>query len=865
MSAEAKVIDIENNTEDELEFKKPSSGELQESFENLYLACDELEFKDQAIKIKEKLNSLKDRLYVMVVGEGNFGKSTFINAYLKRDIAPVSIVPKTWKIDSYYSIQDSSSEHAVAYFVDSDPKKMSIDEAREYNNNEEKKSKEDKNYVSNLFEIKWHVHCPDVDEDICLIDTPGLGQLRSDIKVENLKIFDSKGIQIESNDPFEGYFHKADVVLWCFKAEKINAIQSFEKLKSIQKYNKPILGVITQMDKAPRERWDEVIDHAKSTYGDMLTTFLPSAIGKDLDLKDQTLSNIRKNVTSIVESDGIKERELLKSYRYEQNCFLERSLGVGNFYKVNLSIYNKITLEVEKTANTTLDNIDKDIVSLLENYESSLSNLLHGIWSKVEGRKDNRSGEFRRLFEMKINDNADLFGSIENTMNRHLTNLENELKTIFTNYHWEALELGSGAVETHSEEINIDLNIKKILKDISTPECNINGSEGGGQFALGGIAAVIGMAALGPIGIAAGLFGLLLKNEKEECISKARGAIEDKVNTVLQTVADQTNTTIQSIYDEVFDNISSSFHDFTGTTGTEEILPILTKIDGCLTLAGITPQSNRILNHKTLPKIEYYWMSIDYVTSDTDWMTSNKEIRLASADNICSKLNSEIADELSELLKSEKEITEVTFKDKVNNKYLQDTVHLNILLEGIDDYQNLQFSRQDFINLAVSHYSSHSDDFLEDNYNDLVKEIVIGNRDIDKCFKLVPGNLVDKIQPFARKEIVRQLNINSWSAVPKNLNTLISEEFEKNEILEKKYLSFIKSRVERYYDRSIEELPDNTGVDFKFSDFFGYSFKGDYEFSGNVPNTVGIEIAKSIERSVFKKYSKQLRIRYILD
>ena len=63
--------------------------------------CHRHGFLEQAERVAQRARDSAEPLLVMVVGEGNFGKSSLVNALAGRRVAPVSIIPKTWKVDLY--------------------------------------------------------------------------------------------------------------------------------------------------------------------------------------------------------------------------------------------------------------------------------------------------------------------------------------------------------------------------------------------------------------------------------------------------------------------------------------------------------------------------------------------------------------------------------------------------------------------------------------------------------------------------------------------------------------------------------------------------------------------------------------------
>ncbi len=49
----------------------------------------------------ESISQLKEPFLLFVMGSGNYGKSTLINALLKRNIVISTDIPNTWKLDLF--------------------------------------------------------------------------------------------------------------------------------------------------------------------------------------------------------------------------------------------------------------------------------------------------------------------------------------------------------------------------------------------------------------------------------------------------------------------------------------------------------------------------------------------------------------------------------------------------------------------------------------------------------------------------------------------------------------------------------------------------------------------------------------------
>lgn len=146
-----------------------------------------------------KLDMEKDVLTMMVVGEFNSGKSTFVNALLQQALLPTGIIPTTATINScYYSEIGDIHIHYQDGHISQIP--YSAEHLKQYVAQEDRA-------VENIDYIAVGTPTPFLKNQIILIDTPGLNdvnQLRSDITHQMIP--------------------RADVVLFL-----VNSTQAFKK------------------------------------------------------------------------------------------------------------------------------------------------------------------------------------------------------------------------------------------------------------------------------------------------------------------------------------------------------------------------------------------------------------------------------------------------------------------------------------------------------------------------------------------------------------------------------------------------------------------------------------------------------------
>ncbi len=226
---------------------------------------------------------------VFVVGEGKFGKSTFINALLGHPVAPVDFLPKTWCFNRYIAKHNPSP--MVKVFVSRDFDRYRADLRRwlqspigesrgllvfevprttadEIIQQEEQifaKAAQRQTgiddysfYVSPIMEMEWEV--PDdraILPGIRLVDTQGINQLRqSRDHVHYLK----------------WQFSRADAVIWMMSAERLNSSATRQELNEAQRYSKRIILVVNRWDKI--EHADRVRQLCERLYAGHVTSIV---------------------------------------------------------------------------------------------------------------------------------------------------------------------------------------------------------------------------------------------------------------------------------------------------------------------------------------------------------------------------------------------------------------------------------------------------------------------------------------------------------------------------------------------------------------------------------------------------------------
>lgn len=351
--------------------------------------------EEKYIELKELKEKMNDKFLLFVVGTGNYGKSTLINAILQEEIAPVDFRPKTWKIDVYY-LDDKNSgkviikqkdgecfelnwDQAIS-FIEKEEEKMenSLKKYNKIKNNELKKckTKDERNemieklskeyiYKSKIAEVRWPIKENKFLKNMMLVDTPGLTQ----------EIY-------EINNSIKDYYFKADGVLWMLDSQTISAKNSEKIVKELEYYledvggiNNNIIGVVNKIDKViangGQEALENIMRDAKRFFGDKFKYIVPIS-SKDAfeNSEDEGLKNLNKTIEKVFlgDSNSIK----LQSKKIGVEKIIKNTIAINNEFNSYIdninNQYNEKKVYIDEFVNNTKNSIEKDINKLIERH-----------------------------------------------------------------------------------------------------------------------------------------------------------------------------------------------------------------------------------------------------------------------------------------------------------------------------------------------------------------------------------------------------------------------------------------------------------------------------------------------------------------
>lgn len=233
--------------------------------------------------LEEGFARVDEPLSVFVVGEGNFGKSTLVNALLGLgvEVARSDFLPLTWHITRY--VPETRGERFEIHYEPShsgagrlETAVQSLGERAETAEaglircespddiDELIAREEDERKSSGAASAIWQVvrSVPEADaavRSLELVDSPGISQVRDGAA---------------AGESIEDFYHRADVVLWLVAADKTNSKETRRALESMSRYGKPIIGVVNRADLIPADQRERVHSDVTDRFDGLLQDVL---------------------------------------------------------------------------------------------------------------------------------------------------------------------------------------------------------------------------------------------------------------------------------------------------------------------------------------------------------------------------------------------------------------------------------------------------------------------------------------------------------------------------------------------------------------------------------------------------------------
>ncbi len=483
---------------------------------------------EEAEEARDRLRDLELGLLIFVVGEGKFGKSSLINALVGAQVAPVSHVPCTWKVDLYEASR--ADPHALLHWIDQVPERVTIEQARNVCIQEktEAEQRQGQRYRSRLRQVSWRLPALHLPEDVALVDTPGFAQIRGDLDLTRVSLRGARGIEVLAKEPFDYWYHRADVVLWVFKATRLTDRDTRDALEKLAPQGKRVLGVITHMDRVPEDQRPAVVEKAREEFGRFVTDFVPVVTKADHPGRGGSIARLRERL----------ERDYFGDVRAQKAAALHAFLshsgarlhGLATSISValdrNRSVLRKTVARVRELGGRAVRDIESRLFAWQLACERRATTSNEYGWEAIPAQGDDAGmqREVRRILDVEAAASelrATAFGLCER--------LRADLVETCARCEFIGVRMSRDGSETFVQAP--DLTAAAAGGDRQTEVTGrlgdvLTGSEGlGAGLLLGGI----GLWALGPIGIVAGAIGFLFAEEIQR--QKLRKFTKERIAT----------------------------------------------------------------------------------------------------------------------------------------------------------------------------------------------------------------------------------------------------------------------------------------------------------------------------------------------
>ena len=418
-----KLMNIMNKLNKELELLKKYIYDEESKAKQLVLYIEE-EIKSNIKSIKE----LENPFLLFIMGSGNYGKSTLINALLEEKIIETSDIPNTWKLDLFIKSDNEKikihyndereitktlnigkkiikeeehkfklSKKEVSKNVLSYKNKLSKDKLKEFKIEQEKLHL----YKSDIEQIKYYLKGKKILDNFTIVDTPGLNQTLL------------KNTQKRMHE----YYKKSDGIIWLIDSQNIVSKETNKLIEEINKidalHEKRIIGVVNKIDiiknnKDLEKLKEKVNEIYKNKFNDIVYISayeaLQGIINKDKYLIDKSNINRLYKYIDVNFKQVCEKKQIDSKYK---NLYILKDKVLNVIYSYKRSLYKDMSLYNE--ISSQLDNICEEIYSYNLNYINKLKkkklynqNDLYLLQKSIEELEVQCSKEIEKVYDVLI-------------------------------------------------------------------------------------------------------------------------------------------------------------------------------------------------------------------------------------------------------------------------------------------------------------------------------------------------------------------------------------------------------------------------------------------------------------------------------
>lgn len=324
-----------------------------ESLKNYSVIYDGTNIKDTIETIKTRID--ENEFKIAVVGEFSAGKSTFINAIIGRDLLKHATLETTAALTYIHNVKknDNRVDSCIIKFADGTEKRLEkLQDLEKYTT-----TQSDIDVVTEVKSVDIFINFIDVDEDLVIVDTPGLNGLADkhrELTIEEIKqahsciyLFPKRGLA-QTDVEFIKYistYQNTFIFIYNF-IDELNALEgeyAEDKIASIREnVNKFIIENSSR----------RLVTHYCGISA------LKALAGKDKDIK-RLYQDDFNDITDEERTEIYKEsnftaleqilKSILNDVDFKKNRYISNCYTVMNFMEYILMISKKKQAEIENS------------------------------------------------------------------------------------------------------------------------------------------------------------------------------------------------------------------------------------------------------------------------------------------------------------------------------------------------------------------------------------------------------------------------------------------------------------------------------------------------------------------------------------
>lgn len=416
-------------------------------------------------QISEKADTLTRPFSLFVIGGGNTGKSSVINALVGEYVASVNELPNTWRLDIYTT--NNQQDRVTFYRANHEKFSLPWEKAKTYIDEEDSKAEELHDYIQNklnhidkdpdlsmqeryaqkkeiqrkcnqensLVKVVWSKKDNPFLRKFTLVDTPGVNQ--------NL-------YNTTTRKNIITYYKEANGILWIIPVDKIADKTTGDKIEQLAKESPQKLHdsivVLNKFDRAnDEEEKQELLEDFDIRYGKYFdTVYRYSARTEWERIKQGNLTpDSTEGLKSVIQEKFYhksQEIQIKDVDEYLQNLCSNMKKQIQG----NISLLKLRRSEFRKHCRTWYD-INNENKSVFINQIKSISNQMFNRTCSAASYRENALRDMsvsRRLDCLRqeildLNNIYHQYSDLENEINRHMSFLYNQYKKILAEKIWD--------------------------------------------------------------------------------------------------------------------------------------------------------------------------------------------------------------------------------------------------------------------------------------------------------------------------------------------------------------------------------------------------------------------------------------------